>query len=258
MLTWYAQLHLHSPAFISSTFCVYMGKGGGAEGKSLQEYILRDDAALGTEYGRAIAARSSPAEVDAYILGLFDEESEALDAAHVHGVAQGVNLSWSRALLLDAFSPLRLRSLEAAHANHYRLADPFPHVTFEGLLPEAVLSAVAAELPEAYNDRGCVQGTKFCISQKISGGSLVQPPGKSAPVGTAYEPEPPATTSVGKLKADGTVAWERNGAQSSSQSEWLSSIAYLSSVSFKFRGTRGASHLGDLAVDTVRVACASG
>ena len=88
---------------------VYMGKGGGAEGKSLQEYILRDDAALGTEYGRAIAARSSPAEVDAYILGLFDEDSDlgvppgtspgvlraaragALDAAIVHGVTLKLN-----------------------------------------------------------------------------------------------------------------------------------------------------------------------
>ena len=45
----------------------------------------------------------------------------------------------------------------------------------------------------------------------LLGGSLVQPPGKSAPVGTAYEPEPPATTSVGKLKADGTVGMVTGG-----------------------------------------------
>ena len=99
---------------------------------------------------------------------------EALDAAHAHGVARGVNLSESRALLLNAFSPPRLRSLEAAHARQYRLADPFPHTVFDGLLPEAVLSAVAEEQPEAYNNRGCAKGTKFCITEKISGGTLVQ------------------------------------------------------------------------------------
>ena len=99
---------------------------------------------------------------------------DALDAALTHGVAHGVNLSESRALLLNAFSPSRLRSLEAAHARQYRLADPFPHTVFDGLLPEAVLSAVAREQPEAYNSRGCVKGTKFCVSQKTSGGTLVQ------------------------------------------------------------------------------------
>jgi len=83
---------------------VYTGKGGGTAGKSIQEYILRDDAAL-SEYGRAVAERSSPGEIDEYILGLFDEDSDlgvppgtsagvlssarvgALKAAVVHGVS---------------------------------------------------------------------------------------------------------------------------------------------------------------------------
>ena len=83
----------------------------------MQEYILRDDAALGTEYGRAIAERSSPAEVDAYILGLFDEDSDlgvppgtspgvlraaragALDAAIVHGVSLKLNSEYYHGML---------------------------------------------------------------------------------------------------------------------------------------------------------------
>ena len=100
---------------------------------------------------------------------------EALDAAHAHGASLGANLSETRVLLLDAFSLPRLRVLEAAHAHQYRRADPFPHMVLDGLLPDRVLRAVVAELPEAYNKNGCVRGAKFCISRKISGGTLVQP-----------------------------------------------------------------------------------
>ena len=76
---------------------LYTGEGGGAKGKSIQEYVLRDDAAL-SEYGRAIAEDSSPADIDEYILGLFDEGS---DLGVPPGTSPGV-LSSARAGALKA------------------------------------------------------------------------------------------------------------------------------------------------------------
>ena len=89
---------------------------------------------------------------------------EALDAAHAHGASLGTNLSETRVLLLDAFSLPRLRVLEAAHA--HRRADPFPHMVLDGLLPDRVLRAVVAELPEAYNRNGCVRGANFASAAR--------------------------------------------------------------------------------------------
>ena len=91
---------------------------------------------------------------------------EALDAAHAHGASLGTNLSETRVLLLDAFSLPRLRVLEAAHAHQYRRADPFPHMVLDGLLPDRVLRAVVAELPEAYNRNGCVRGANFASAAR--------------------------------------------------------------------------------------------
>ena len=81
-------------------------------------------------------------------------------------VPHGHNLSVTRLALLEALSPERLSELAQAHRDPYSAGDPFPHAMLEGLMPEAVLRAVAFEHKEDAHraDNGCHAKAAFCIA----------------------------------------------------------------------------------------------
>ena len=51
-----------------------------------------------------------------------------------------------------AFDSRRLTELAVEHAPRYRAAEPFPHVVFDGLLPDALLAELGANFPEPEHD----------------------------------------------------------------------------------------------------------
>ena len=54
---------------------------------------------------------------------------------------------------------------------------------------------------------------------------------------------------------DNVQVWRRDGQQSPNGNEWLFGNATLHGAPFAFRGVRGTSYTGDIAIDTVSVSC---
>ena len=68
----------------------------------------------------------------------------------------------------------RINSLERAsslHAAAFAAASPFAHVVIDNFLPVALANAVAAEIPETVDARGCAPGSQFCFRPPKSGKS---------------------------------------------------------------------------------------
>lgn len=99
----------------------------------------------------------------------FPSESldEALDTALAEATRRGANVSMHRTALLEAFSPVRLQALAEQQAGPYRAAGPFPHLSYDGLIPDSVLRQVSDELPEKYHARsGCHVRAQFCLGNR--------------------------------------------------------------------------------------------
>ena len=60
------------------------------------------------------------------------------------------------------------------------------------------------------------------------------------------------------ITGSGSTVWTRSGQQQTSRSDsWVITGATINDATFKFRGTRGTSYTGDIAVDYVGIRCAS-
>ena len=63
-------------------------------------------------------------------------------------VVAGFNISVTKAELLRALAPARLQDILQQRVHTYAAASPFPHATFDGILPDVVLAAVDFEQAE--------------------------------------------------------------------------------------------------------------
>lgn len=85
-------------------------------------------------------------------------------------VVAGFNISVTKAELLRALAPARLQDILQQRVHTYAAASPFPHATFDGILPDVVLAAVDFEQAELQKGlSGCHPKAPFCVSHGAGG-----------------------------------------------------------------------------------------
>lgn len=74
-----------------------------------------------------------------------------------------------------SFDPAPLRTLAAELAPKFGSAQPFPHVVFDGLIPDDVLRAVAAEFPErGWDDYNTETEVKLAVDREDKMGPIAR------------------------------------------------------------------------------------